>query len=137
MSKGALSTGKANHSLNALEPRGVSFLPYNILKSFSNLKKKGPFDLIIIDPPTFQKGSFEATKDYEKIIKKLPQIASDNCLLLSCLNAPNLESSFIIDLIKEWAPEFEFKERLANVKEFASADEDRSLKNLVFVRKKL
>jgi len=137
MSKGALSTGKANHSLNALEPRGVSFLPYNILKSFSNLKKKGPFDLIIIDPPTFQKGSFEATKDYEKIIKKLPQIASDDCLLLSCLNSPNLESSFIIDLIKEWAPEFEFRERLANVKEFASADEDRSLKNLVFVRKKL
>jgi len=137
MSKGALSTGKANHSLNDLEPRGVSFLSYNILKSFSNLKKKGPFDLIIIDPPTFQKGSFEATKDYEKIIKRLPQIASEDCVLLSCLNSPNLESSFIIDLIKEWAPEFEFKERLANVQEFTSADEDRSLKNLVFVRIKL
>ena len=137
MSKGALSTGKANHSLNALEPRGVSFLPYNILKSFSNIKKKGPYDLIIIDPPTFQRGSFEATKDYEKIIKKLPQIASEDCLLLSCLNSPDLESDFIINMIKEFAPSFEFVRRLDNVEEFASIDEDRSLKNLVFQRKKL
>jgi 23S rRNA (cytosine1962-C5)-methyltransferase len=137
MSKGALSTGKANHSLNALEPRGVSFLSYNILKSFSNIKKKGPYDMIIIDPPTFQKGSFEATKDYEKIIKKLPQIASEDCILLSCLNSPNLESSFIIDHIKRWAPSFEFQERLTNVEEFESADEERSLKNLVFKRKEL
>lgn len=137
MSKGALSTGKANHSLNAIEPRGVSFLPYNILKSFSNIKKKGPYDMIIIDPPTFQKGSFEATKDYEKIIKKLPQIASEDCILLSCLNSPNLESSFIIDHIKRWAPSFEFEKRLTNVEEFESADEERSLKNLVFKRKEL
>jgi len=137
MSKGALSTGKANHSLNAIEPRGVSFLPYNILKSFSNIKKKGPYDMIIIDPPTFQKGSFEATKDYEKIIKKLPQIASEDCILLSCLNSPNLESSFIIDHIKRWAPSFEFEKRLTNVEEFESSDEERSLKNLVFKRKEL
>ena len=134
MSKGALKTGMANHSLNNLDPRGVSYLPYNILKSFSSLKKKGSFDLIIIDPPTFQKGSFEATKDYEKIIKKLPQIASENCTLLSCLNSPNLESDFIIDLMKQWAPSFHFVKRLENVEEFASSDENRSLKNLVFQR---
>lgn len=134
MSKGALSTGKANHSLNNIDPRGVSFLPYNILKSFSSLKRKGPYDLIIIDPPTFQRGSFEATKDYEKIIKKLPQIASEECVLLSCLNSPDLSSDFIIDMMQEHAPEFKFVKRLENVDEFASADEERSLKNLVFVR---
>ena len=134
MSKGALKTGMQNHSLNNLDPRGTSFLPYNILKSFSNLKRKGPYDMIIIDPPSFQRGSFEATKDYEKIIKKLPQIASEDCLLLSCLNSPELESNFIIDMIKEHAPSFKFVKRLDNLKEFASADETKSLKNLVFQR---
>lgn len=134
MSKGALSRGKANHALNAIDPRGISFLPYNILKSFSSLKKKGPYDIIIIDPPTFQRGSFEATKDYEKIIKKLPQLASDNCVLLSCLNSPDLESDFILNMIKEFSPSFKFSHRLENVAEFASANEDRSLKNLVFIR---
>jgi 23S rRNA (cytosine1962-C5)-methyltransferase len=134
MSKGALKTGMANHSLNGLDPRGTSYLSYNILKSFSSLKRKGPYDMIIIDPPSFQKGSFEATKDYEKIIKKLPQIASEDCLLLSCLNSPTLESDFIIDLIKEWAPSFQYIKRLKNLEEFASADEAKSLKNLVFQR---
>jgi 23S rRNA (cytosine1962-C5)-methyltransferase len=135
MSKGALKTGMQNHSLNNLDPRGVSFLPYNILKSFSSLKRKGPYDMIIIDPPTFQRGSFEATKDYEKIIKKLPQIATDDCLLLACLNSPELESDFIVELIHKYAPSFEFVKRVPNLEEFKSADEDKSLKNLVFQRK--
>ncbi len=134
MSKGALSTGRANHHLNELEMRGISFHPYNILKSFSRIKKKGPYDLIIIDPPTFQKGSFEATKDYIKLITKLPQIAAEDCTLLACLNSPDLDSEFIIQLVKERAPSFAFSHRLENVPEFASIDEDRSLKNLVFIR---
>ncbi|DAB28894.1 MAG TPA: SAM-dependent methyltransferase [Sulfurimonas sp. UBA12504] len=134
MSKGALSSGKANHALNAIEPRGVSYLPYNILKSFSTLKRKGPYELIIIDPPSFQRGSFEATKDYEKIIKRLEELASDDCTLLSCLNSPELSSSFIINMMNEFAPSFEFVKRLKNVPAFASDDEERSLKNLVFRR---
>lgn len=137
MSKGALSTGRANHHLNNLDTRGVSFHPYNILKSFSRIKKKGPYDLIIIDPPTFQKGSFEATKDYRKLIMKLPQIASEDCTLLACLNSPDLDEEFIKELIKELAPSFKFIERLENVQEFKSEDENRSLKNLVFQREKL
>jgi len=132
MSKGALKIGMANHSLNNLDPKGTSFLPYNILKSFSSIKRKGPYDLIIIDPPTFQRGSFEATKDYEKIIKKLPQLASEDCLLLACLNSPELESNFIIDMMEAWAPSFHFIKRLKNVEEFTSSDEERSLKNIVF-----
>jgi len=137
MSKGALSTGRANHHLNGLNTRGVSFHPYNILKSFSRIKKKGPYDLIIIDPPTFQKGSFEATKDYRKLIMKLPQIASVDCTLLACLNSPDLDIDFIKQLIKELAPSFKFLKRLENVADFASEDESRSLKNLIFQREKI
>ena len=134
MSKSALSSGKANHHLNAVDPRGVSYLPYNILKSFSRIKQNGPYDLIIIDPPTLQRGSFEATKDYEKIIKKLQEIASDECIVLACLNSPELDSNFLISLFSEFAPEFKFEKRLKNVDEFANADEEKSLKNLVFSR---
>jgi 23S rRNA (cytosine1962-C5)-methyltransferase len=132
MSKSALSSGKANHHLNALDPRGVSYLPYNILKSFSRIKQNGPYDLIIIDPPTLQRGSFEATKDYEKIVKKLEEISSDECIVLACLNSPDLDSLFLIDLFKEFAPAFKFKSRLKNLDEFASIEEERSLKNLIF-----
>lgn len=91
--------------------------------------------MIIIDPPTFQKGSFEATKDYQKIIMKLPQLASEDCILLACLNSPDLDEDFIKNLIKESAPSFEFSHRLKNLDEFVSDDESKSLKKLIFLRK--
>ena len=135
MSKGALAVGMKNHAINDLETKGISFLPYNILKSFPKLKRKGPFDIIIIDPPTFQKGSFEATNDYKKIIQKLPELANDTCTLLACLNSPDHTEEFLTDQIKELAPDFIYKRRLPNLKEYKSLDESRSLKNLVFERK--
>lgn len=137
MNKSALSTGRTNHHLNNIDTKSVSFFSYNILKSFSSIKRKGPYDLIIIDPPTFQKGSFEATKDYRKLIMKLEQIASEDCTLLACLNSPDLDAEFIKELIQELSPSFKFVKRLENVKEFVSEDENRSLKNLVFKRENL
>ncbi len=135
MSKGALSVGMKNHAINGLDTKGISFLPYNILKSFPKLKRKGPFDIIIIDPPTFQKGSFEATNDYKKIIQKLPELANDTCTLLACLNSPDHTEEFLTEQIKELAPDFIYEQRLENLKEYKSLDESRSLKNLVFQRK--
>lgn len=132
MAKGALTTGRENHHLNNLDTKKVKFMPYDILKSWNRIKKEGPYDIIIIDPPSFQKGSFAATKDYEKIIKKLPELASENCIVLSCLNAPELDSDFIKQKFEEFAPAFKFEKRLENLKEFITNNEEKSLKNLIF-----
>lgn len=132
MSKGALKTGRENHHLNNFDTKNVKFYPHNILKSFSRIKRDGPFDIIIIDPPTFQKGSFEATKDYNKIIKRLDDFSSDCSIVLACLNSPDLDEEFIKDIFKELAPNFIFEKRLENVVEFEAIDEKRSLKNLIF-----
>jgi len=133
MSKKVLETGRDNHRNNGLEIKGaIRYMPYNILKSFARIKKAGPYDLIIIDPPSFQRGSFAATKDYEKIIRRLGELASDECTVLSCLNAPNLNSQFLKDLMQEQAAEFSFVKRLDNLESFPSKDAERALKNLVF-----
>jgi 23S rRNA (cytosine1962-C5)-methyltransferase len=132
MAKGALTTGRENHHLNNLDTKKVKFMPYDILKSWSRIKKEAPYDIIIIDPPSFQKGSFAATKDYEKIIKRIDELASDNCIILSCLNAPELDSNFIKEKFKEFAPTFRFEKRLENLNEFITNNEEKSLKNLVF-----
>ncbi len=132
MAKGALATGRDNHRFNGLDIRGCRFMPYNILKSWSRIKKAGPYDLIIIDPPSFQRGSFAATSDYEKIIKRLDQLATENCTVLSALNAPELDTAFIKDLFSENAPDFSYVNRLKNLESFPSDDEERSLKNLIF-----
>ncbi|MGB6329064.1 MAG: class I SAM-dependent methyltransferase [Halarcobacter sp.] len=134
MSKGALSIGRANHHLNNQDTKKVKFLPYNILKSWSRIKKDAPYDIIIIDPPSFQKGSFAATLDYKKIVKRLDQLASLECIVLSCLNAPELNTNFMKDLFKENAPEFKFVKRLENLNTFPTNKEEKTLKNLVFKR---
>ena len=132
MSKGALSKGRANHHLNNLSTSNVQFGPYNILKSFSKIRKFCPYDIIIIDPPTFQKNSFEASKDYVKIIRRLEEVVSSNCTILACLNSPFLDQQFIIDIFKEHCASFKFEKRLKNCKDFICIDENKSLKNLVF-----
>lgn len=132
MSKGALTQGRKNHHINNLSTKNIEFMPYNILKSWNRIKKQGPYDIIIIDPPSFQKGSFAATKDYEKIIKKLDELASDECIVLACLNAPELTVQFLKDIFSKNAPNFQYVKRLSNLETFPCSDEERSLKNLVF-----
>ncbi len=132
MSKSALSIGRKNHHLNNFDTKNVHFMPYNILKSWSRIKKQVPYDIIIIDPPSFQKGSFEVSKDYEKIIKKLDTLASDDCIVLSCLNAPELQSDFIIDIFTKYAPIFKYEKQLENPFEFKTNNHQKALKNIVF-----
>ena len=134
MAKGALTTGRENHHLNNLDTKKVKFMPYDILKSWSRIKKEGPYDIIIIDPPTLQKRSFEATKDYEKIIKRLDQLANEKCVVLACLNAPEIPSAFIKDIFKEFASDFVFEKRLENPETFVVIDDEKALKNLIFKR---
>ena len=134
MAKGALTTGRENHHLNNLDTKKVKFMPYDILKSWSRIKKEGPYDIIIIDPPTLQKGSFAATKDYGKIIKRLEQLANEKCVVLACLNAPDLPSAFIKDIFKEFASDFVFEKRLENPQTFVVIDDEKALKNLIFKR---
>jgi 23S rRNA (cytosine1962-C5)-methyltransferase len=132
MSKSALSTGRANHHLNNQDTKNIHFLPYNILKSWSKIKKYAPYDLIIIDPPSFQKGSFAATKDYEKIIKRLPQLASSNCTVLSALNAPELDIEFIKNLFKIHCHQFKYIKQLDNPITYPNTNKQKALKNLIF-----
>ena len=134
MAKGALTTGRENHHINNLDTKKVKFMPYDILKSWSRIKKEGPYDIIIIDPPTLQKGSFAATKDYGKIIKRLEQLANEKCVVLACLNAPDLPSAFIKDIFKEFASDFVFEKRLENPQTFVVIDDEKALKNLIFKR---
>ena len=132
MSKSALATGMRNHACNKLQSKGISYLPYNILKSLPKLKKRAPFDIIIIDPPTFQKRSFDAANDYIKTLQALDSLASEDATILACLNAPKLHSDFLVDSMQKAAPRFSYSHRIENPSQYQSLNESRSLKSLVF-----
>ncbi|MDG3088343.1 class I SAM-dependent methyltransferase [Vibrio hannami] len=134
MARSSLSKGRDNHRLNQHDLSKVSFLGHDIFKSWGKIKKPGPYDIIVIDPPSFQKGSFALTKDYKKILRRLPELLSESGLVLACVNSPSVSSTFLIESMKEEAPEFTFSHRLDNPPEFEDVDKEASLKALVFSR---
>ena len=86
----------------------------------------------MVDPPSYQKGSFVATKDYARLMRRLPDLLRPGGHVLLCLNAPEMGTQFLTSQMQEVAPELEFVERLANPATFADIDAERSLKVLVY-----
>jgi 23S rRNA (cytosine1962-C5)-methyltransferase len=132
MSRPALSRGRDNHRLNGHDLGRVSFLGHDLFNSWGKLRKDGPYDLIIVDPPSFQKGSFVLTRDYAKIIRRLPDMLTAGGRVLACCNDPALAPAFVIDEMAREAPQLRFVERLENPSEFADSDPDAGLKVLLF-----
>jgi len=130
MSDGALAIGQRNHRLNGIEG-GASFLPHDVFNSWGKLTRTGPYDLVVLDPPSHQQGSFVATKDYARLLRRLPGLPAPGGHALLCLNAPELGPDFLLALLQQEAPELAFVERLANPPAFADVAPDRALKVLV------
>ena len=131
MSHGAIGIGQQNHQLNAITT-GAAFLPHDIFSSWGKINRSGPYGLVIVDPPSYQKGSFVATKDYARLMRRLPDLLAPGGHALLCLNAPELGLAFLQDQMRELAPELQFVERVANPAVFADVDEERALKVLVY-----
>lgn len=128
MKKSFLKTGQKNHQLNGLE-KNVQFLSYDIMKSLSGISKKGPWDLIIIDPPSHQR-SFPLESAYPKLLKKVDSWLSDGGQVLACLNSPFLGTSFLLD----HAPDWEVTKVLYSAEEFKEEDPEKGLKMVLFTR---
>ncbi|NOH71269.1 methyltransferase domain-containing protein [Vibrio pectenicida] len=132
MARASLTKGRDNHRLNGHNLDQVKFLAYDIFKSWGKIKKLGPYDLVIIDPPSFQKGSFALSKDYIKIIRRLPELLADKGQVLACVNSPQVSGQFLIESMQEAAPQLTYTCRLENPTEFADIDTDAALKVMLF-----
>lgn len=132
MARSSLNRGRDNHHLNKLEVSKAKFLAHDIFKSWGKIKRMGPYDIVISDPPSFQKGSFALTKDYQKILRRLPELLTEDGQVLACANSPAVTSDFVIDAMKENAPDLKYVRRLDNPNEFADVDPEASLKVQLF-----
>ena len=132
ISKAALSRGRDNHRLNQQDTKKVAFEGVDIFKSFSRIKKRGPYDLLICDPPSLQKGSVNIERDYKKIIRRIPEFMNPGSQIMLCLNSPDLDESFLFDLVAEFCPECVFREKIATPEVFREAIAGKGLKVLVF-----
>lgn len=132
MSSGALNEGRENHRSNGLPVERSSYLAGNVLKSWGRIRRQGPYDLAIVDPPSFQRGSFEAGKDYRKVARRLPDLLVSGGEALACLNAPELGTDFLKNTFETAAPDLVFDRRLIPDPDFPDRDPERQLKLLAF-----
>lgn len=105
MNRSALDIGRTNHQLNQLDLRSASFLAMECFKSQSRLRKLGPYDLIICDPPASQGKSFNANQHWPKLLKRVVELVAPQGKLLLCMNGPVHPGVKLDQLIAEHLPE--------------------------------
>ena len=132
MARAALSTGRDNHRLNNHDLKGIKFLGHDIFKSFGKIKKSGPYDIVIMDPPSNQGSSFKIEKDYPKLIRRLSSLLAPNAKVLACINSPFHTSDYLHSLIHEELPELKLENVLFSPKEFKEQDKESGVKILYY-----
>lgn len=132
MSKAALAVGRDNHRLNGHDLSKVKYLGHDLFKSWGKVKRLGPYDLIIADPPSLQKGSVNIKRDYPKIIRRLPELLNKGGEALLCLNSPDLDFAFLNDMVKEECPQASLVSQIAPPSVYTNIEIDRGLKCLLF-----
>jgi len=128
LSRASLALGQRNHRLNGLDTREIHFLDHDVFRSWNKLHRLGRYDIVIMDPPTLQKGSFSVEKDYAKVVRRFSKLLQPEADVLACLNAPHLGEDFLDGILQAELPGAERVARLPNPPEFADIDEQASLK---------
>ncbi len=132
MSRTSLSTGRDNHRLNNHDTGKVKFDALDIFKSFGRIKRNGPYDLLICDPPSFQKGSVDIRRDYKKIIRRIPEFMKPGSLLMLCLNSPDLDTGFLKQTVADECPDCCYISDVTAPEVFVEAIKEKGLKVLIY-----
>ncbi|WP_206483343.1 class I SAM-dependent methyltransferase [Thalassotalea sp. G2M2-11] len=132
MAKASLAKGRENHKLNQQNLAKVKFEGVDIFKSYGRLKKYGPYDILVCDPPSFQKGSVNIERDYQKIIRRIPQLMKPEAQLMLCLNSPDLTEDFLLEEVARECPNCIYQGKIANPDVFKEAKAGKGLKVLLF-----
>ena len=128
MSKAALAVGRDNHRLNGHDLAKVKYLGHDLFKSWGKVKRLGPYDIVIADPPSLQKGSVNIQRDYPKIMRRLPELLTSGGKALLCLNSPDLDFGFIYQSLAEHCPVAMVLDVIAPPIEFTNVDVNKGLK---------
>jgi 23S rRNA (cytosine1962-C5)-methyltransferase len=137
MAAAAMAIGRDNHALNFAglpQQRRARYLVHDLFSSWGKVTRMGPYDMVIADPPSFQKGSFVASKDWPRLLRRLPELLAPEGQALLCLNAPELPEQWLREQIATHAPTLTVEQRLPNPAAFADVSPDRALKVLVLRR---
>ncbi|MCG8415555.1 MAG: class I SAM-dependent methyltransferase [Pseudomonadales bacterium] len=128
VSKTSMAWGKRNHELNQQDTRLIKMIPHNIFTSWGRIKQYGRYDLVLIDPPTRQRGSFDAERDYQTVVKRLHSLCNPGAEVIACLNSPFLGWEFLEQLFARHCAGSSLIERMPVAPEYVDVEPARGLK---------
>lgn len=128
MSKTSINWGLTNHMLNEQDARKVKSIPHNIFRSWGRIQQFGRYDLVIIDPPTRQRGSFDVEKNYGAVLKRLSKLCTPGADVIATLNSPFLETDYLTELFAKKVPTSEYLGKIEVAPEFEDKSPERALK---------
>lgn len=131
LSRPALALGQENQNANGFADARVHYLAHNVFRSWKKLHALGRYDLIVVDPPSAQKGSFLVERDYPKVLGRLSKLLAPRAELLLCLNAPWLTADWLREQAAAQLPGATFKRTLPGAPGFDEAAEP-ALKALAY-----
>lgn len=135
MAANVLKISQRNHEKNGLHEGRAGFYKRDLLKSDRWFEGRDKYDIIIMDPPPYQKKAFTGWKDYQKLIRdSLVCLETDGQLLLT-LNNPTVTINEFTESLDSF---FEGKmclEKLSLTAEIEEAQRDQGLKLVVASRK--
>ena len=108
------------------------FLSHDIRKSFNKIKKQGPWDIIIFDPPTDQGLSSKVERDYAKVIRQMPEWLDHNCKLIACLNATHLSNNDLKKMVEDVVPNLRLENEIARPRSFIDKNSEGRLKVFIY-----
>jgi 23S rRNA (cytosine1962-C5)-methyltransferase len=128
MSKPSIEWGMHNHMLNGQGTKEIHNIPHNLFKSWGRVHQFGRYDLVIIDPPTNQRGSFNAEKNYKSVVRRLPKLCNPGATVIAALNSPFLDEGFLESVFTDELPDASFEEWLSVAPEFEESEAGKGLK---------
>ncbi len=117
-----------NHEINGFNQGKATFIKRDVLKSERWFENRAPYDLIILDPPPYQKKAFHGWPHYQKILQSCRQwLAPQGQLLLSLNHPMTLAHEFLADLQTTFPEALQF-ELIETAVEIRERDAGRGLK---------
>lgn len=128
MSKPSIRWGEKNHQLNGQDMKRVKSIPHNLFKSWGRIGQFGRYDMVIIDPPTRQRGSFDVSLNYPAVLKKLSRLCNPGADVIATINSPFLDVNFLLEKFERHVPAASYIGSMEVAEEFADKFPERGLK---------
>lgn len=131
MAANVLKISQRNHEHNNLHEGGAGFYKRDALKSDRWFETREPYDLIILDPPPYQKKAFRGWNDYKKLLVSTRACLAEGGQLFVCLNNPQATIEEFQQDLENLFPERSALELVERAPEIRELDNNRGLKTIV------